>query len=367
MSVYKITITTLSPLHIGDGNELRLGYDFTVFQNRTYRLNVDALLEARGDQLRPDRAGNYPAPSKLLRETDYENMDFFRYSLKGEPRSGKAYASLRSCIKDAYDCAYIPGSSLKGALRTALGWNGWQEAGIQLNRSMIDRKKERAAQPLEREIFGKDPNHDLLRALQVSDCAGSRKPGSRLNVVNAQVLTQHASGSPVELEAISGDAKFTGTLHIDETLFSPLAEPELKFSKRRHWLDDLPQRVQRHSQARLQTLTTWFENAEGASAAASFYRKLLNARLAPNQALLQLGWGTGWDGMTFGTRLQENPQFFEQLVRDFRLSKSGRNTPVFQSKAFPRSKRAVMKIVDGRPAAVAPMGWVLLELEKSGN
>lgn len=363
MTVYTLTLTTLSPLHIGDGGELAQGFDYLVRQGRTYRLNVDAILAARGAQMRPDRYGNYPLPSQLLQAADLENPAFFRYSLSGFPRSGKADARLHSCIKDVYDCTYIPGSSLKGALRTALAWNGWDEVNPHLDRGAIGRSRSWAGQPLERKLFGSNPNHDLLRALQVSDLSGSRKPGHRLAVINAQVLTQHSNGTPVELEAIAGDMRFKGSLKIDETLFNSMAEPELGFANRRHWLEELFPRVQKHSQARIHALLNWFEQSDGYADVARFYRQLAAAELPANQALVQLGWGTGWDGKTFWTHLQKDADLFDQLVIDFRMQKVGRGAPLRRhGEPFPRSKRAVMKVLEGHASALAPLGWVLLEI-----
>jgi len=367
MTAYQLTLTTLSPLHIGDGDELRYGFDFVINQERkrTYRLNVDAILAAYGSRLTPDRSGNYKLPGELLTPSDLSNPDFFRYDLAGFPRSSKADARLKSCIKDVHDCAYIPGSSLKGALRTALAWTGWNEINPHLDRNAVGRSKFWAGQPLERKIFGPDPNHDLLRTLQVSDLTGSAMPGHKLVVVNAQVLTQRSAGSPVELEAVAGDAHFSGSLTIDDNLFGPMAERELGFSNRRHWLDELLPRVQKHSQARILKLIKWFEDAEGYSEMAKFYRDLAKVTLPENMALVQLGWGSGWDGKTFWTHLTDNPQLFEQLVYDFRMHKANRNAPPRRAgDPFPRSKRAAMKVVEGRASAVAPLGWVLLELGK---
>lgn len=363
MAVYTLKVTTLTPLHIGDGYELRQGFDFVVYNKKTYRLDVDALLAARGERLRPDRMGNYPLPSTLLEEADYTRRDFFRYVLPGSPRSNKADARLRSCIKDVYDRPYIPGSSLKGALRTALAWCGWSEVGLRLERSIIGQSRKGAGQELERRLFGRDPNHDLLRALQVSDCSGPGKPGGNLAVVNAQVLTLRAAGSPVELEAVRGDVVFQGSLHIDETLFSRMAEPQLGFANHRRWLDELLPRVQKHSRARLLRLAAWFEQSADGAQVGQFYRELLEKDLPSTQAFMQLGWGTGWDGMTLGSHLQKDANLFEQIVWDFKLHKANRNAPPRKpGDPFPRSKRAVMRVVEGRAAAVAPLGWVLLEL-----
>jgi CRISPR-associated protein Csm5 len=364
MTVYQVTCQTLTPLHIGDGDELRQDFDFAVWQGRTYRLDEDAILCAKEAQLAPDRSGNYPLPGRLLAEADYQNATLFRYVIAGAPRSKKTDARVKSFIKDVNDRPYLPGSSLKGALRTALAWTGWPEVKPKLDRGAIGRNKSWAGQPLERKLFGPDPNHDLLRALHVSDLAGPAKAGEGLVLANAQVLTKKSAGSPVEMEAVAGDVTFRGTLTIDEALFSPLAERELHFANRRHWLDELVARAQKHSLARIQQLAEWYERAEGGEAVARFYRQLAGAQVGANRAFVQLGWGAGWDGKTFWTHLQSDPRLFEELVRDFRMHKAAPGSPPRNpGDPFPRSKRAAMGVKGGVARPVAPFGWVLVELK----
>jgi CRISPR-associated protein Csm5 len=364
MTIYTVKLQTLSPVHIGDGGELRHLFDFVVQGNRTYRLNEDAILMAKESRIKPDRAGHYPAPGELLVEADYGNDDFFRYVLRGAARSGKADARVKSFIKDIYDRPYIPGSSLKGGLRTALAWTGWGEvANLKLDRGMIGRNRSWAGQPLEHKIFGPDPNHDLLRALHVADLFGPQEAGGGLMVVNAQVLTKRTAQSPIELETLPAEVSFTGTITIDETLFAPFAERELGFGNRRRWLDELTVRAQKHSHARILELAEWFGNADPSYAPlANFYHELAGLTLAPNQAFMQLGWGSGWDGKTFWTHLQKDEHLFEQLITDFRMNKAGRNSHREVGDAFPRSKRAAMSVKAGVSRPVAPFGWVLLEM-----
>lgn len=365
MTVYNVSLTTLTPLHIGDGDELRQDFDFVVKGGRTYRLDEEALLAAKGDLLVPNRSGKYPLPGKLLTEADFRNAHYFRYVLAGQPRSTKIDARMKSYIKDVHDIPYVPGSSLKGALRTALAWTGWDEVKPQLDRNAVGRRRSWAGQPLERKIFGKDPNHDLLRSLQVSDLFGPQKAGEGLILVNAQVLTKKSAGSPIELEALKGDVVLGGTITVDDTLFEDWAEAKLHFSKRKHWLDELIPRVQKHSLARIEPLIEWFEVAENGARMAAFYRQLAQAGLGPNQALLQLGWGSGWDGKTFWTHLQEDIYLFEQLVEDFRLHKHQQGSPPRKpGDPFPRSKRAAMGVKDGKAYPLAPFGWVLLEMQE---
>jgi CRISPR-associated protein Csm5 len=140
-------------------------------------------------------------------------------------------------------------------------------------------------------------------------------------------------------------------------------EDKLHFSNRKHWLDELIARVQKHSQARIQPLITWFEDAERGERVARFYRQLSQAKLSPNQALLQLGWGSGWDGKTFWTHQQRDIDLFEKLVKEFRLHKQQSGAPPRKpGDPFPRSKRAAMRVQGKVSSPVAPFGWVLLEM-----
>lgn len=367
MTVYDVTLQTLSPLHIGDGETLRQNFDFVTNEGKTWRLNEDEILRRNEALVRPDPAGHYPTPGELVlrNPANFQNAALFRYRMPGVARSGKTYAELRAFIKDVHDRPYIPGSSLKGALRTALAWTGWSEVNLQLrSRNDVGNRKSWAAQPLERKIFGNDPNHDLLRALHVSDLFGVDRPGGRLMVVNAQVLTPRRAQSPIELEALPGDITFKGSITVDETLFAPFAEQELHFDSRRHWLAEMTTRAQKHSQWRIAQLAEWFEHAdEGYHAVARFYRQLAAAQLPANRALLQLGWGSGWDGKTLGSHLQKDEQLFEQLVSDFRMHKAAYDSPPRKpGDAFPRSKRAAMQVKNGVASAAAPFGWVLLEM-----
>lgn len=364
MTVWNATVTTLTPLHIGDGNELKKDFDFAVKNGRTYRLDADAILTATDPAVWQDRAGNYLPPERLLQDADYNNPALFRYVLLGVPRSEKTDARVKEFIKDAHDRPYLPGSSVKGALRTALAWTGWDEVKPRLDRAAIGRSKSWAGQPLERKIFGPDPNHDLLRALHVSDFTGAHRAADSMVLVNAQVITPKHMQSPIELEAVKTKIAFQGSITVDDVLFSAFAERELHFGNRKRWLDELLARSLAHSRARIQVLAEWYEKAEGCEDIARFYRQMLNAKVGANKTLLQIGWGAGWDGKTFGTHLQQDKDLFEQVVADFRMHKAGPRTPPRKrGDAFPRSRRAVVMVKDNVAKALAPLGWVVLEMK----
>ena len=358
---FAMQIMTLSPVHIGTGATLMQDYDYVVHERRTYRLDPDAVGEAflidEAGQLKQKQAET--PPGQLLQKADFARADLFRYVIAGAPRSQGEGAQVRECIKTPDDRPYLPGSSLKGALRTALGWVGWDEVRPRLDKSVLGRNRSWAGQQVERAIFGPHPNHDLLRALHVGDATGPG-PGEALMLANAQVVTKRNLGSPIEVEAIGPEARFAGRLNIDESLFTPEAERELHLGGRRRWLDELPQRANQHAQARIGEMSRWFAESELGRRTAGFYRQLgdIAASLPANQFLLQLGWGSGWDGKTFWTHLQADGQLFEWIVSNYRMTVRGAAARK-PGDPFPRSRRALIR----RGQADAPFGWVLVELQ----
>ena len=242
-TIYDVTVSVLTPLHIGSGKDLLNEYDYSIRNGRTWCLNESALLDAQDVEDADTAAllGRTP-PAQLLQERDFHpDSRLFRYILAGTPRSQAPGAQLREQIKDAFDRPYLPGSSFKGALRTALAWNMWRQKGMRPDISKIGRNPRWAAQQLERELFGRDPNHDLLRALHVSDSAPANT--DRLLILNASVISsQGKPGAPIEMEAIAPDTQFRLTLKVDDALFSDWATHKRLPLEGKDLLTDLPAR-----------------------------------------------------------------------------------------------------------------------------
>ncbi|NJO84532.1 MAG: type III-A CRISPR-associated RAMP protein Csm5, partial [Blastochloris sp.] len=207
-STFRLKVTTLTPMHIGTGNTLLRDFDYVTHDGKTWVINEDALADLLvdyEDDLAKMVAGR-PA-NELLRPEDFHaDSPLFRYVLPGEPRSQNPSSVLQEQIKDPWDRPYIPGSSLKGALRTALFYAGYGGRNLQFrvapSNDRINVKY--VAQPLERDVFannvspGKAPNHDLLRALQIGDSTSDEQ--RRLQIVNVTVSKNgQPSGSPIEL------------------------------------------------------------------------------------------------------------------------------------------------------------------------
>ncbi len=370
-TLYNVKVTVLSPLHIGSGRDLLNEYDYAIYQGQTWRINEDTLLEAQNvdDPAVADRLAQTP-PAQLLRQPDDFRPDsrFFRYVIKGTPRATGTGAQVREQLKDVYDRPYLPGTTLKGALRTALGWLAWEKRGLRPDRTKLGRDRRFAAQQYEHELFGRDPNHDLLRALHVGDSAPVG--ADRLMIVNARVLNRGGKpASPIELEALRPDTVFELTLKIDTVLFSSWAQAHGLKLPGAALLRELPGVVQAHTAQRLAREAEWFARIPGADKVANYCRQLRDTRLPPSAFFIQIGWGTGWEGKTFGSRLQADSNFMETIVRHpkeggYGLAR-GQRKP---GDPFPKSRRVLVQVQrgpDGRTIETphSPLGWVLVELK----
>ncbi|MBE7557387.1 MAG: type III-A CRISPR-associated RAMP protein Csm5 [Anaerolineales bacterium] len=365
-TLFEVTVTPLTPLHVGSGTLLLKDYDFAVQGNATWRINEDALLEAQNvDDTRLAETLARTPPAQLLKPADFRlDSPYFRYRLVGKPRAMDAGAQLQEQLKTARDEVFLPGSSLKGAIRTALAWHGWTEKGLKPDVRDLERNRKFAGQRLEREIFGADPNHDLLRALQVSDSAPAGK--DRLLVLNAQVVTRGSLGSPIELEAVQPDTPFHLTFKVDRALFNQWARTNgFRLGGNPGWLVQLPEFIQRHTNQRLKAEAAWFKERAGAEQTANFYQQLLQAQLPAQSCLLQLGWGTGWSDKTYGSHLQQDQGFMEQIIADYRLAMGQRR----KGDPFPKSRRVTARVVKDQAGKTQqrpglPLGWVLMELKE---
>lgn len=369
-TLYDVKVTVLSPLHIGSGRDLLNEYDYAIYQGQTWRINEDALLDAQNvdDPVLANRLAQTP-PAQLLNKPDDFHPDsrFFRYVIKGTPRASGEGAQVREQLKDVYDRPYLPGTTLKGALRTALGWMAWEKRGLRPDRSKLGRDRRFAAQQYEHDLFGRDPNHDLLRALHVSDSAPVG--ADRLMIVNARVLNRGGKpASPIELEAVGPDTTFELTLKIDTALFSSWAQAHGLNLPGAALLRQFTSVVRAHTAQRLDREAEWFARVPGADRVASFCRQLRDISLPPGAFFIQIGWGTGWEGKTFGSRLQADRNFMEAIVRHPR--EGGYGLARGQRKPgdpFPKSRRVLMQVQrspNGRVIETprSPLGWVLVEM-----
>ena len=366
-------VELLSPLYIGTGTNLLEGVDWIQHGTHVYVANQETLLEAvfdrAGKQGQSDAAVAQAIAGMTLKDlvdADYlgkedftADASLFLYRLRGTP----AMNQIGEQIKDVYGQPYLPGSSLKGALRTVLAMGGASVLKIDLTRP--GRSRSWAAQPIEREIFGRDPNHDLLRALQVGDSAAVDKEAlslERVNVyptANQQTRYGRQRGLDVDVEALRRGTVFEVPVKLEGYLFGGTAEQRLRFGKRKDWLLELPKWGRTVAGRRIAGEIEFFQRRDDGRVALGFYSRLAQTweALKDGSFLVQVGWGAGWQSKTLGHLLQRDAGAFERMVREYRLSPQDRRRKAGQP--FPKSRKLARR--GDLPAQ--PLGWMRVDLE----
>lgn len=348
----KWEIKTITPVHIGTGFELGKR-DFYKDGNKIDRYDFDKIIDCQKTEmieklstqeelrqiLKPVNDVNLKGSlgealvaagaGKEMTEVDYK--DAFLYSTK--VKFSNEPSKIREQIKDVYNNLYIPGSSLKGAIRTALAWY-WLESNEaernKLKHSIYIYEK-KPGEPVEEKIFGKDPNYDILRGLQIGD-SDTLPLKDVISIVETKVMNVcfERSEKKAKLKWLksrynsvpsSSDATPTYVEAIDlgKTLAIPVrfnrwllygeggcnskneeVPKELDFLGRRELLSEIGKSCNKFAEFIIKREIDFF-NLYGREDLAIYYKdKLLSQIPSDNSSwLLQLGWGTGWSSKTF--------------------------------------------------------------------
>ncbi len=371
---YRLRITVLSPLHIGNGREMLNEYDYVIYNGHTWRINENALLDAQN--VEDPRVAEMLArqkPAHLLKPEDFKkDSPLFRYILKGAPKSRAEGAVLREQIKDAFDRPYLPGTTIKGAIRTALAWQLWQKKNLRPEIARLNPTPKFAASTYERDLFGENSNNDLLRALHITD--STPLDTNALMLVNVRVLTRGGKpGSPIEVEAIRRDTVIESQLKLDTALFSQWAREREFYLHNGDALMNFVEIARQYSLNYIQQEIEWVKGMNNGKYLVSFYDTMLKFTLSRNQFYLQLGWGAGWEQKTFGSHLKKDDAFMRTILKPRKQGgwDVGRGHMPKNVKDFPVSRRIAMAYQRSPQGEInaeipaLPLGWVLVTVEST--
>lgn len=386
LSRFRLEVKTLSPLHIGAGSteELVRDYDFVVRGRELWVMDLDRMLD-----LVPEgklKGLLDPKITNLIGEGSYPQCQAYTLALT----SVKLPLRVVEQTKDINRRPYLPGSSLKGALRTAVLWSHYEGSLRKQTRTVTDSqgygkqvedilwhepsqgqsrrfdgRRQYAFQPVEDYYLGSEPHQDLLRSLRVTDCflqgavhlqachvvtysikkEGKLVPGSHRRGDQEEPLE-------VWVEAIPANTVLTGELAIEEFLFSPQAQA-LGFKSKESWVkgQGLVATCWEFSQKLIEAEIDFY-GKYGLPGMASIYRRFqqLAQSCKDNEFVLCLSWGAGWRAKTVGTKLAENE--VKAVVRKYDLDRR-RGFEV-----FPKTRRLVVTGDPNTPQPAAPLGWV---------
>lgn len=377
----KYQLKTITPVHIGTGETLSQ-IDGFYDNGRWHRVDIDTALAAI-----PESELNRLTIAMGRRDFQWQrylptNQPSARYTLPcpEDPRE----TEIREAMKHPSGRPMIPGSSIKGALRTALLWGFMDDNNPEAQKAFgyaVNNLKKQlggkpnhswAGQEIEQHVLGKDPNHDLMRAVQVSDTAPI--PIEALEIGMAWTVTLNQDGNLVQkregnreyktfVEQVRAAQTFDFSIKIDKSLFGQREKRELRYSNQQErvvceelanvcniaakWLAD--EEKEFYDYYRLPELT-------------NFYESLSNqiGNLPNGGFILPIGWGTGYRTKTVTELLtdtellpEEDKGLMMKLRQHYRLGRS-RSQRDYYDDEFPKTRR----VLYDRQIPKSPLGWV---------
>lgn len=377
----KYQLQTLTPVHIGSGATLNF-MDGCYTNGRWYCIDLDRVLAHPStdmNALTSEMAQRDFRWERYLRQHGSDLSEFSAYNLSC-PQSPEE-VEIREAIKTVRNQPYIPGSTLKGAIRTALlgeilneSSDIYSESLSQLE-NLIDQgargnpRREQPARRMEGLAFGKDPNRDLLRVLQVSDTMPLDSDSLEIGMVwtvtldqNDRLVQKIDRGQEYKnfVQQIQHGQNLTFTLKIDELLFREREKARLSFSDaQKEMLQDIAEVCRSDTDALMQSEQDFFDY-HNLPEIANVYDKLigLNNTLPEGAFLLQIGWGTGYNANTVTSLFindEESPENLQMDLRErFRLGESRSQRGHYDEREFPKTRRILYRGQN----PIAPLGWV---------
>ncbi|WP_297069463.1 type III-A CRISPR-associated RAMP protein Csm5 [Thermococcus sp.] len=397
-------LRVLSPIHIGNGNKLT-PVDLYPTGNMVYVLDVEKLvnnLQKLGVDLEEILAllknppGEHYIWKGYIEEYHLDPADYALYSLPVFGGTGKTSMQIDEFIK-LNGKPYIPGSSLKGAVRTAVFYKALRECGdsgttmnlvsgfsgnlardIGYSKSLIDyyieyldrevsrnRKfdRKRTDDLLEAIIFGMErgrypgvryePKRDPMRGLIIRD---SQSMGRKhLAVYHVSIVGNTSDEMKTWVEALQPGTETEVELKFDDELlkmnagyFNGLLWECLK-DRGKPWevFEGFVWEAVREFYGAIidHELRNLSKFGGHGSTVRSFYEGLRG-----KERILRLGWGSGWISTTVGLLLVEKGWKWETVRKKLKLGENPKTKRL--SRDFPKTRR----LTDG-----IPIGWVVLQ------
>lgn len=369
------TLKTLTPLHIGSGETYQPNLDYRIEGGHFSLINRNRLFTLLEDQdagvtqdiataIEANRLIQELQAKKLLEKVlSYKRPIFI--AGKEEP------VNFRAQIKDGNGRPLLPGSTLKGAIRTAIIGHLTQassnkqelEGNLQHLRDIKDVDNfdpKFADQKYLEHLLGSDPNHNLMRTLSCPDLYFDRGTLTPVAIKTTRLIGNGKKfaekGFTMGAEAIGAGAETMGSIILDGWLQNEERRRVLGYQDN-FSCTDLLAWIREKTQLAIDFELTFLSGKTGDYVAdlLDFYRQKKSqlAELKPNQAIFNLAWGIGWRGMT-GPLIgdieldEQNYRLREVLKLSVRYAGSF---------PFPKSRRVVLT-----KDSCQPMGWVLLTL-----
>ena len=353
-----VKIKIITPVHIGNGVILQEGIDFVKDGKKFIVVDIDKALKSVGkDERKIQELVTAIERKKSLREIfphiHFENVAKRFIFIEGE---GLNYNSLKETIHDAIGYAYIPGSSIKGAIRSAiLGTLALKEKFVVS--SVRDGDKEMT------DHFVGNPNTDFMRFIQVSDAyfEGDFEIAIKAACINQNESTNWVDGKIKQtVEAIKPGSvtEFTIKLAAEYNCWAAKQKNDKdnvkKLPEECSSFEQLFETINNHT-CRLidEEIKFWKKQTDDCNDCNDYLEALddiknrIDGCQKGKECILRVGFGSGWSFITGGWIYGKGRNDAAREIR---------KKPYYHHYPFPKSRR-----ISGQNCA--PLGFVKLSLK----
>lgn len=362
------SIEILTPVHIGSGVKLAKDIDFIATRETVTIIPQSELMEYLEEN--PIELENFIK--------GYYKLDKINLGTLGKkyPINGERVFDITEFERNGFGKPYIPGSSIKGAIRTILLRKRFNELSpneqTNLLRQVNSTKKEWASEPIVKKLLGDSSNENLMRALEIFDAEFNEVSLEKvliLSLCNDEATAYKwkrmgrdavnqddpSKATIIFVEALPIGAKGYSSISLSNFLFNnPEAKQQLKFSEPSlSDFESFVKTINNYSLEKLNEEKTFFQKLNSSKKLNELLKNIdtlitETSKLQKDEVILRLSWGSGWKGMT-GDFLDN--EWLQTFRSKYRLGKN--NFPI-----FPKTRRIIF---DGNEPKYVT-GWIKIKL-----
>lgn len=363
---YECNLKVLSPVYIGSGNEYgaseyvstkaknKNGEIFDIFK----RINVSKYYLSLNDDEKDKFINDLSTPNFRLADFDSKILNKYRiYFTYNECKNNPGPNQDIGEIIKTLNKAYIPGSSIKGAIKTAILYNSLDFNDIKWFMGKFD-KRNSSDSRLINSIFssrrGNAAQSSIMKFLRVSDSTSAKKV-SVYDVFSVMAKTpfsnkKYSRGKRVVITYLETIDKGNGLKFNLSTNFNKQIYRALGINDKKYLidLDYIRESIYKFSKEYINHELEFAEEYD-ISYLSEFYKKQEKLN-TPDKPLLKIGGGSGFLATTIGLKIREydmyNGTYFFKKVKNITKGKS-------YPYCFPKSRKVTFK-------GKYPLGWVQL-------
>lgn len=314
MKIYNLKCKILTPIHIGDGTEI-YPYEY-VIKDKFYKISLEDFILTLPSEKQKEVADLMEKDIIKFRQFLQENFDSekhkFEYSAEVSQKIKTVYETkisdelnqlLISPFIRTLNKSYIPGSSLKGAIRTAVVANFFQGRNFKpyeaepetLQYGYFDQETKK---------FKKDLTRDPFRAIKISDSVLPENSTIIDEIVTITKTGQIKTIREITYSGLTGkNIEFNVELCIDDTLLAKNNKIKQKLD-----MDILCNACNKfYKELVIPKEIQYFSNI---SETKKIYESMAFVKLDKSSFLIRLGWGSGKNSISLNLKLQR-PQYIK--------------------------------------------------------